>query len=444
MGLPNRLSRVVTDITPGIRVVAQGETVEINLYDCIGEGIFSDGTTPQQIADALKGHELASEIHVRINSPGGSVFDGFAIYNLLKGHSARVVVDIDGLAASIASVIALAGDEVRIAQNAMFMIHNPRLAMAGTAKELREKADFLDKLTENAVTIYAGRSGQSPEDIRAAMDAETWYTAAEALELGYVDEITTAQQIAASLTPDQAKAFGFHSVPKALFPVVAPAAAVLTPPNAGRPPTAQAGDGEENTPMSQKLYEALGAKDEAGALVVAQTAIATITALTALMPSGSLTDAENALKSAAAMRVQLQELTGKEGNEALAVLTAWKDSAGAATEAVAKLAELEAANVKAEADTLIADAIKAGKLPPAKKENAEAMFSKWGIGALRAHIEALEPVVHTPGAVPRPPAGAPAGKLSEEDEKTRKMLGLTAEQFTKNQEDFERLGGAVK
>ncbi len=197
--------------------------------------------------------------------------------------------------------------------------------------------------------------------------------------------------------------------------------------------------------MSQKLYAALGAKDEASALVIAQTAIATITAITALVPSGSLTDAENALKSADALRGQLKELTGKEGNEALAVLTAWKDSAAAAGAATAKLAEIEVANVKAEAGKLIEDAIKAGKLPPAKKANAETMFEKWGIGALRAHVEALGPVVHTPTAGPRPPGatGDPAA-LSEEDEKTRKMLGLTVEQFTKNETDFARLGGAVE
>ena len=111
------------------------------------------------------------------------------------------------------------------------------------------------------------------------------------------------------------------------------------------------------------------------------------------------------------------------------------------------IAEIEVANVKAEAGKLIEDAIKAGKLPPAKKANAEAMFEKWGIGALRAHVEALEPVVHTPSAGPKPPTtpGASAGNgLSEEDEKTRKALGISAEQFIKNQTDFARLGGAVE
>jgi ATP-dependent Clp endopeptidase proteolytic subunit ClpP len=139
------------------------------------------------------------EIELRVNSPGGDVFDGIAIYNLLANHKARVVSHIDGLAASIASVIALAGDEVIMAENATFMIHNPWGFAMGDSAEMRKTADLLDKTADNIASIYAKHSGQTPEQIAEWMAAETWMSAAETVERGFATKQADANKLAASL-----------------------------------------------------------------------------------------------------------------------------------------------------------------------------------------------------------------------------------------------------
>ena len=131
----------------------------------------------------------AKTIHVHINSPGGDVFDGVAIANALRSHSAKIVVHIDALAASIASIIALAGDEIRMADNAMFMIHNPFMMAAGDAAEFRKAAELLDTVRDTLVATYEKSCDLSREQIIAAMDAETWYSAKDALEAGFIHEI---------------------------------------------------------------------------------------------------------------------------------------------------------------------------------------------------------------------------------------------------------------
>lgn len=128
-------------------------------------------------------------IHLRINSPGGSVFDGTSMYNAIKQHKSKVVVHIDGLAASIASIVALAGDEVRIAENAYLMIHEPWSIAIGDAEDLRKEADLLDKVSGTIAKTYMDKSGKDEEEIKALMKAETWLTGQEALENGFADAV---------------------------------------------------------------------------------------------------------------------------------------------------------------------------------------------------------------------------------------------------------------
>lgn len=167
---------------PAYRIVAgpSSETADIQLYDEIG--YF--GVTANDFVRDLKAIS-ADTIHLRINSPGGSVFDGLAIHNALKAHPAHIVVHIDGLAASIASVIALAADEVRIAPTAFFMIHNAWTFAIGDAKELRKTADTLEKVGGSLVETYIAATGKPRSQIVAWMNEETWFTAAEALEHGF-------------------------------------------------------------------------------------------------------------------------------------------------------------------------------------------------------------------------------------------------------------------
>lgn len=157
------------------------------------------GVDSKSFAEQLK--DITSKnINVRINSPGGEVFAASAIYSMLKRHPANITVYIDGIAASAASVIAMAGNKVIMPENAMMMIHNPLTWTYGNANEMREVADLLDKVRETLVATYRDKTGMDDASIIELLDAETYLTASEALEYGFIDEIETAVKVAASLT----------------------------------------------------------------------------------------------------------------------------------------------------------------------------------------------------------------------------------------------------
>lgn len=190
---------------------AAADVAEVFIYDQIGEDWWTgEGVTAKQFANDINAVR-AGEIHLHLNSPGGSVFDGVAIYNALVKHPAKVTTYIDGLAASIASVIALAGDRVVMAENALFMIHNPSGAVQGTADDMRRMADTLDRIREGSLlSTYMTRSTLSEAELIEAIDAETWYTAAEAQAAGFIDEVSTAVRVAASFDLDN---YPFRHVP---------------------------------------------------------------------------------------------------------------------------------------------------------------------------------------------------------------------------------------
>ena len=166
---------------------------EISIFDEIG----MYGVSAKQFITDLKSIPATDRIVLKIHSPGGEVFDGNAIFNALQRRG-NVEVQIEGLAASMATVISLAGMPVKMAANGFYMIHNPWGVAMGDAAELRDQAQLLDKIRSNMVGAYAAKSGQSAEQIQAWMDSETWFTAEEALSAGFVDEITDTLSLAAS------------------------------------------------------------------------------------------------------------------------------------------------------------------------------------------------------------------------------------------------------
>jgi ATP-dependent protease ClpP protease subunit len=168
----------------------KSETLELAIYDTIGESFLSSGVTARDVQRALSESRKARTINVRIHSAGGDVLDGAAIFAMLTEHPARVVVDIDGIAASIASFIAMAGTEIRMSSTAFFMVHNPWGVGIGEATDLRAMADVLDKMQAMLARVYAVRSGNQRPDVLAWMDAESWFTADEAKARGFVDKIT--------------------------------------------------------------------------------------------------------------------------------------------------------------------------------------------------------------------------------------------------------------
>ncbi len=166
-----------------IQAVADDET-EVMIYDYIGWPFNDAG----EFIRALNGI-TSSNIKVRINSPGGDVFDGVAIFNALQSHKSKVITRIDSLAASAASFIAMAGKEVQAYQNAMMMMHNSHVYTVGNQYDLREIADLLEKIDSNMVDIYAANSNVGKKEIKEMMKAVTWMTAKEAKEKGFVDTI---------------------------------------------------------------------------------------------------------------------------------------------------------------------------------------------------------------------------------------------------------------
>tara|TARA_R100001463_G_C3497152_1_gene218642 strand:- start:17 stop:1021 length:1005 start_codon:yes stop_codon:yes gene_type:complete len=168
-------------------------SVEISIYDEIGDY----GTSAKNFIEEVKAVGTA-DITLRINSVGGSVFDGLAIYNTLRSHNGYVNIKIEGLAASISTVIAMAGDNIEMSENGFFMIHNPFGKSAGEAGDMRKTADLLDKIKNEIIEIYSKKSNLSAEQLSNMMDKETWLSSEEAMEYGFVDTITEPMKVAAS------------------------------------------------------------------------------------------------------------------------------------------------------------------------------------------------------------------------------------------------------
>lgn len=182
------------------QIKAKGDnSAELLVFGDIGESWWGDSVTAKDVVKELQALDV-EYLDVRINSYGGSVSDGVAIYNAIKRHSAATTVYIEGVAVSIASLIAMAGDTVEMAENALMMIHAPWSGAVGNAKELRQHADVLDTYAEAMTSSYVSKSGQSHDDVLNLLtDGEDhWYTASEAKEEGFVDVVSEDQSIAAA------------------------------------------------------------------------------------------------------------------------------------------------------------------------------------------------------------------------------------------------------
>lgn len=336
-------------------------TAEIYLYDEIGLW----GITAKDFAASLKELPKAKPITLRINSPGGSVIDGFAVYNLLKERGA-VSVKIDGLAASMASVVALAGDSVEIAENAMMMIHDPSIDTCGTSEELRATADILDKMKPGLVSAYVGKTGKSEQEVSAAMAKVTWFTAKEAVAFGLADSVGAPIQAAAKFDLRR-----FRNVPEAF------AKAEGTPPPAPTTP---------NTPKESTMDNLMKALVEAK-----------------FIPSAKLEDKEAALAFEAAMKNHSDAITAKDAE-------------------ITKLrAELDAAH-KAEAEAFVAEAVKAGKI-----KDDEALKAVWVKAYLsdketaKAQVQSVAEAKRTEGG-PRRMGDPVPGNSGSPEAKSREEL----------------------
>jgi ATP-dependent Clp protease protease subunit len=196
------------------RMKTEQDRGEIFIYGIIGDGWSDDGVTAGRFKDELRALGNVKGIDLRIDSEGGGVFQARTIYTLLREHKAPVTVHIDGLAASSASFIAMAGNEILIADGAFMMIHNAWTFAIGDAAKLRKSADQLENVTDTIRKTYVGRTGQDIETITEKMNAETWFEAADAVEFGLADKVVGELKIAAAVTD----AWQYQNLPAALRP----------------------------------------------------------------------------------------------------------------------------------------------------------------------------------------------------------------------------------
>lgn len=175
----------------------------LTLYGEISDATwFGDEVTPAAFLKDLEALGEIGALDVYINSPGGDVFAGYAIYHMLRRHPARVTVHVDGLAASAASVVAMAGDRIVMPAASMMMVHRAWTLACGDAARLLDIAAELERVDTQLAQLYADRTGKAIEDIEALMAAETWMTGAEALEMGFCDEVEPNKRIAALCGPE--------------------------------------------------------------------------------------------------------------------------------------------------------------------------------------------------------------------------------------------------
>lgn len=195
----------------------KNEVAELSIFDEIGGWGVSSAQFKQDF-DEVKS---APQIRLLLNSPGGNVFDGMALYNLLSGVRGKLTVEVLGVAASIASVVALAGRELTMGEGSYLMIHNPWALVVGDATEMRKTADVLERMRGELASIYEAHSELSRAELLERMQEETWYTAEEAVEAGFANTVIDHGQIAA-LAFDLGR-YGYHRTPESIRATVEPA-----------------------------------------------------------------------------------------------------------------------------------------------------------------------------------------------------------------------------
>jgi ATP-dependent Clp protease, protease subunit len=181
--------------TPNLMAAVSADNT-ISVFDPIGVDFWTgEGVTAKRIAGALRSIGADKDVIVNINSPGGDLFEGMAIYNLLREHKGSVTVKVLGIAASAASIIAMAGDEVQIARAGFLMIHNTWVAVLGNRNDLRDAADMLEPFDLAMADIYTARTGLEAKAVQKKMDAETWINGTAAVDEGWADSLLPSDQV---------------------------------------------------------------------------------------------------------------------------------------------------------------------------------------------------------------------------------------------------------
>lgn len=345
---------------------------EVLIYDEIDSWF---GVSAEQLARDIAALDDSRDLVVRINSPGGNVYDGVAILNSLRGHPGKVTVVVDGLAASAASVIAMGGDEIVMNRNSELMIHNGRAAVVGGAEDMRKMADRLEAVNANLAAIYTERAGGTVEDWRAVMAAETWYSADEAVEAGLADRVETGSADARAIAAKFDLSVFAHA-----GRAHAPAPPAIQTPSAEAEVVSQHTEGDRHMPTLQEgLAQLLGIPADAdeGTILAA--------AAEALDERSEDTPAEPVEPS-------VDQLTEVAARHNLTVIDA--DQHAALLAAAQAGAQARAQQIREADERLVDAAIADGKFPVARRDHH--------LAALAADREGHTAVINAlaPGLVP--------------------------------------------
>jgi ATP-dependent protease ClpP protease subunit len=427
-------------------MAANGDVLELQMLDIVGEDWWTGGgITSQRVQEKLSAYPKAKTVKVLLNSPGGDAFEGLAIQSLLRRHGARVEVEVVGLAASAASIIAMAGDEIAMHEGALMMIHEPWTMTVGNATEMRTAADFLEKVNASGLDVYTRRTGRKRADVADMLAAETWMTAHEAV----AEKFATSVVAGAEPAPKAKSAMqAFMSLRKSMQRVAPPAEDAPpqpTPAIPASPPVATATPGESRKgPTTMKFasapafaaalgitVEQLEQLDENGLLQAIQKRSApqeTVIELSGVKLLGVATEADAATKVQQLTRVNsaLMAATGAStDHEALARVMSWKGAADREPEHVKQISELKTSQIAAAKEASIQKLSREGKLAPAMHDWARANFQSGE--ALEAFCAALPPMVQLGAHEPKDPTDSMT--LSASEKEVARLLNLSEDDY---------------
>ena len=328
----------------------RGETLQIFVYGEIGMDFFGEGVSALNIVKLLSENPDVAGIEVHINSGGGNLFDGVAIHTALVHHPAPVTTFVEGVAASAASLIAMAGDVRNIAQGSIIMVHNAAGTQRGDAREMQKKADLLLLLNTEMASIYAARTGLETSTVLEMMDAETWLRAGDAVDQGFATHVIEAE-IAASVDLaafDYKHAPTLHAAGGKFVSYGVPTPSLPTP-KLSAPTIEPAHNGDLE--MSKILAQAAGLTETAtDAEIVAEMSNLRANA-------GCVAELEKQIADFKASALAIAEVVGETGDKAVGMVAAWKSSHATLAQ---NTTDLEAIKAQAEKDKM-AGLIKAAK-----------------------------------------------------------------------------------
>jgi len=293
---------------------ADGKELHLYILGPIADMLWwGDEVTPKAVQQALAAKGDADSVHVHLNSYGGSVIAGIAIFNLLRNSGLRVVASVEGIAASAASLILMAGDERHVPENAFVMVHNPWTYAVGESEDLRKTADTLDQIAGALVATYAKRAGLDEDEVKGMLDAETWLNGKEALAKGLATHTDAAVEIAAAVRPVVGRAAS--GLPAAL-------AAALEEDDDEEP---EDDEDDPPPPKPEDDDEEDGEEEEAKALAAAQQQVTDLRASLATAKV-DLAIAQGRIRADAREAVLAAAL---KADDADALLAAWPKAGGA-------------------------------------------------------------------------------------------------------------------